>query len=103
MGNTPRAFIQCGQAIGEPGEAVRITNLPFADSSGLDGGSEGGAFGAFQADDGHAEDVGADLAPDSALAAAAGEADFRGGDAEFGKALETVAEADGDAFDGGAG
>ena len=75
----------------------------FGGGEGLDGGAERGAFGFGEGDDAAAEDVGADLPPDGAFAAAAGEPDFRGRDAERAHAVQAVGEAEGDAFHGGAG
>ncbi len=66
----------------------------------LDGGSEGCAFGAFEADGFGVEDGGADFPPDGALASSAGETDLAGLYSEVTEALESVTEAEGDAFHG---
>ncbi len=65
---------------------------------GLDGGSEGGAFRALHRDDGIAEHIGEDLTPGKALAAAACETDFRGGETQGLHAPKSIGHAESDAL-----
>lgn len=82
--------------------AERVGGIGIEGRSGLEGGTEGRAFAALEADGGDSEDIGADLTPEGVFARAAGEADFAGGNAELAEAVEAIAEAEGDAFESGA-
>lgn len=88
-------FAKCGDIRG-----FAICELPGGGS--LDGGSERSAFSTFEAHGFCIKNGGTDLPPDSALAAASGEADLAGLDPEVAKALHAVSEAEGDSLHGGA-
>ena len=70
--------------------------------SGEQRGAEGSALFGFEDFDGVVVDVGLDLAPERAASAAAAEADFFDGNAEFAEEGEGVFEGEGDAFEDGA-
>ena len=97
------AGFQAG-ALGDWGAAVGEFFEGFGGGGcgeGLDGGAQGGSFGALHGDDGITEDVGKNLAPGGAFASAAGEADFGGFEAEGFHAAEAVGHAECDAFHSG--
>jgi len=102
VGGAACGFVEVDEVFAKGGDIGCFSICKLPSGSALDGGAEGSAFCAFEADGFCVEDGGADLPPDRALATAAGEAHFAGLDAEVAEALHAVSEAEGDPFHGGA-